>query len=39
VYNSEAAFYALDAANGAVIAAQQNLKLAETDFEAVHQRV
>jgi outer membrane protein len=39
VFNSEAAFYALDAADGAVIAAQQNLKLAETDFDAVHQRV
>jgi outer membrane protein TolC len=39
VFNSEAAFYALDAADGAVIAAQQNLKLAETDFDAVRQRV
>jgi outer membrane protein len=39
VFNSEAAFYTLDAADGAVIAAQQNLKLAETDFDAVHQRV
>lgn len=39
VFNTEAAFYALDAADGAVIAAQQNLKLAETDFDAVNQRV
>jgi outer membrane protein len=39
VFSTEAAFYALDAANGAVIAAQQNLKLAETDFDAVRQRV
>lgn len=39
VFNIEAAFYALDAADGAVIAAQQNLKLAETDFDAVRQRV
>jgi outer membrane protein len=39
VFNTEAAFYALDAADGAVIAAQQNLKLAETDYEAVRQRV
>jgi outer membrane protein TolC len=39
VFNIESAFYALDAADGAVIAAQQNLKLAETDFDAVRQRV
>jgi outer membrane protein len=39
VFNTESAFYALDAADGAVIAARQNLKLAETDFDAVHQRV
>jgi outer membrane protein len=39
VFNVESAFYALDAADGAVIAAQQNLKLAETDFDAVRQRV
>jgi outer membrane protein len=39
VFNVESAFYALDAADGAVIAAQQNLKLAETDFDAVSQRV
>ena len=39
VFNVETAFYALDAADGAVIAAQQNLKLAETDFDAVSQRV
>jgi outer membrane protein TolC len=39
VFNSEAAFYALDAAASAVNAAQQNFRLAETDFNAVHQRV
>ena len=39
VFNTEAAFYGLDAADGAVIAAQQNLKLAETDLDAVSQRV
>src|SRR5258708_8618632 len=39
VFNSEAAFYALDAADAAVIAAQENLKLAETDLDAVRQRV
>jgi len=39
VFKVESAFYALDAADGAVIAAQQNLKLAETDFDAVRQRV
>lgn len=39
VFNTQTAFYALDAANAAVIAAQQNLKLAETDFDAVQQRV
>jgi outer membrane protein TolC len=39
VFNTESAFYALDAADGAVIAARQNLKLAETDFDAVRQRV
>ncbi len=39
VFNIESAFYALDAADGAVIAAEQNLELAETDFDAVRQRV
>jgi outer membrane protein TolC len=39
VFNTESAFYALDAAESSVIAAQQNLKLAETDFGAVRQRV
>jgi outer membrane protein len=39
VFNTESAFYALDAADGGVIAARQNLKLAETDFDAVHERV
>jgi outer membrane protein len=39
VFNTESAFYALDAAEGGVTAARQNLKLAETDFDAVRQRV
>jgi len=39
VFNTESAFYALDAADGAVIAARQNQKLAETDLDAVRQRV
>jgi outer membrane protein len=39
VFNVEAAFYSLDAAKGAVIAAQRNLRLAQTDFDAVSQRV
>jgi outer membrane protein TolC len=39
VFNTESGFYALDAADGAVIAARQNLKLAETDLDAVRQRV
>jgi outer membrane protein len=39
VFSAESAFYALDAADGAVIAAEQNLKLAETDLDAVQQRV
>lgn len=39
VFNTESAFYALDAADGAVIAAVQNLNLAQTDLDAVHQRV
>jgi len=38
-FNAEAAFYSLDAAEGGVIAARQNLKLAEADFDAVRQRV
>jgi outer membrane protein TolC len=39
VFNTEAAFYALDAADGAVLAAERNLKLAQTDFAAVRQRM
>jgi outer membrane protein len=39
VFNTESAFYALDAAESGVLAAQQNLKLAETDLEAVGERV
>ncbi|HVN29869.1 MAG TPA: TolC family protein [Candidatus Binataceae bacterium] len=38
-FNTESAFYTLDAADGAVIAAEQNLKLAGTDFDAARQRV
>ena len=39
VFNTQNAFYSLDAAQAAVIAAQQNLDLAQTDFEAVSERV
>ena len=39
VFNMESAFYSLDAADSAVTAAQQNLNLAETDLDAVRQRV
>jgi outer membrane protein len=39
VFNTQNAFYSLDAAQAAVIAAQQNLELAQTDFEAVSERV
>lgn len=39
VFTTQSAFFALNAAHAAVIAAQQNLQLAETDFEAVKQRV
>jgi outer membrane protein len=39
VFNTESAFYSLDAADSAVTAAQQNLNLAETDLDAVRQRV
>ena len=39
VFNTESAFYSLDASDAAVTAAHQNLKLAETDFDAVQQRV
>jgi outer membrane protein len=39
VFNTESAFYVLDAADGGVIAARQNLKLAETDLDAVRERV
>ena len=39
VFGTESAFYALDSAQAAVIAAQQNLALAQTDFDAVSQRV
>jgi len=39
VFNTQSAFYALDAAQAAVTAAKQNLELALTDFDAVQQRV
>jgi outer membrane protein TolC len=39
VFGTQSAFYADDAAQAAVTAAEQNLELAETDYEAVNQRV
>jgi outer membrane protein TolC len=39
VFGTQSAFYAVDAAHAAVTAAQQNLELAQTDFDAVKQRV
>jgi outer membrane protein TolC len=39
VFNTQSAFYAMDAARAAVTAARQNLELAQTDFDAVRQRV
>jgi outer membrane protein len=39
VFTTQSAFYSIDAAHAAISAAQQNLKLAETDFDAVKQRV
>jgi outer membrane protein TolC len=39
VFATQSAFYSLNAANAAVVAAQQNLELAQTDFDAVKQRV
>jgi outer membrane protein len=39
VFTTQSAFYAVDAAQAAVTAAEQNLALAQTDFEAVRQRV
>src|SRR6266436_3599808 len=39
VFGTESAFYAFDSAQAAVNAAQQNLALAQTDFDAVKQRV
>jgi outer membrane protein len=39
VFSTQRAFYADDAAQAAVTAAEQNLTLAETDYEAVNQRV
>ena len=39
VFGTQSAFYSIDAAHAAVTAAQQNLQLAQTDFDAVRQRV
>jgi outer membrane protein len=39
VFSTQGSFYSLDSAQSGVIAAQQNLELASTDFEAVKQRV
>ena len=39
IFNTETAFYVLDAAESGVSAAEKNLQLAETDFDAVKQRV
>lgn len=39
VFDTQNAFYALDGALAAVTAAERNLELAQTDFDAVRQRV
>jgi outer membrane protein TolC len=39
VFNTQSAFYTLDAAQAAMSVAEQNLRLTETDLEAVKQRV
>jgi len=39
VFETQSAFYGLDGALAAVTAAERNLELAETDFDAVRQRV
>jgi outer membrane protein len=39
VFETQSAFYALDGARAAVVAAEKNLELSQTDFEAVRQRV
>jgi outer membrane protein len=39
IFDTQSAFYALDGALAAVTAAQRNLQLAQTDFDAVRQRV
>jgi outer membrane protein len=39
VFGTQSAFYAIDAAQAAVSAARQNLALAQTDFDAVKQRI
>ena len=39
VFGTQSAFYAFDSTQAAVTAAQQNLVLAQTDFDAVKQRV
>jgi outer membrane protein TolC len=39
VFNTEISLYARDVGKAVVIAAQQNLELAESDFEAARQRM
>ena len=39
VFSTQSAFYSIDASYAAVSTAQQNLELAQTDFDAVKQRV
>jgi outer membrane protein TolC len=39
VFNTQSSYYSLDSAQSGVTAAQQNLELAVTDFDAVKQRV
>ncbi len=39
IFSTQSAFYSIDAAHAAVIAARQNLALAQTDFDAVKERV
>ncbi|MBV8451352.1 MAG: TolC family protein [Deltaproteobacteria bacterium] len=39
VFGTQSAFYSIGAAHAAVSAAQQNLELAQTDYDAVKQRV
>jgi outer membrane protein len=39
IFATQSAFYSIDAAHAAVSAAQQNRELAQTDFDAVKQRI